>query len=58
MPDFFGVYDDLKVTEYMDFYSGVYGVEKSQRPGLTDQLLELVNLWIRRIFMWMTCQGV
>lgn len=24
MPDFFGVYDDLKVSEYMDFYAGTY----------------------------------
>ena len=44
MPDFFGVYDDLKVTEYMDFYSGVYGIAKSEREKIADQLLELVNL--------------
>lgn len=50
MPDFFGVYDDLKVTEYMDFYSGVYGIEKSQRASLTDQLLELVNLMDKKDF--------
>lgn len=50
MPDFFGVYDDLKVTEYMDFYSGVYGIEKSQRPKLTDELLELVNLTDKKDF--------
>lgn len=50
MPDFFGVYDDLKVTEYMDFYSGVYGIEKSQRPKLADELLELVNLTDKKDF--------
>jgi len=44
MPDFFGVYDDLKVTEYMYFYAGVYGIERSKRSGITDQLLELVEL--------------
>ncbi len=44
MPDFFGVYDDLKVTEYMDFYSGVYKVSKKDRQKITDELLELVNL--------------
>ncbi|MFZ5990064.1 MAG: ATP-binding cassette domain-containing protein [Bacillota bacterium] len=44
MPDFFGVYDDLKVTEYMDFYAGVYGIEKSERTKIADELLELVNL--------------
>lgn len=50
MPDFFGVYDDLKVTEYMDFYAGVYGVEKSERPKITEQLLELVNLTEKKDF--------
>jgi len=44
MPDFFGVYDDLKVMEYLDFYGGVYGVAKAERPKIADQLLELVNL--------------
>lgn len=44
MPDFFGVYDDLKVTEYMDFYSGVYKVAKKDRQKITDELLELVSL--------------
>jgi ABC-2 type transport system ATP-binding protein len=44
MPDFFGVYDDLKVTEYMHFYAGVYGIERSDRQKITEQLLELVNL--------------
>lgn len=50
MPDFFGVYDDLKVTEYMDFYAGVYGIEKSQRANLSDELLELVNLSEKKDF--------
>ncbi|TYQ18363.1 UNVERIFIED_CONTAM: ABC-2 type transport system ATP-binding protein [Acetivibrio alkalicellulosi] len=50
MPDFFGVYDDLKVTEYMDFYSGIYGVAKSDRKAICDQLLELVNLTDKKDF--------
>jgi len=44
MPDFFGVYDDLKVEEYMDFYSGIYGIPYRERKTITDQLLELVDL--------------
>lgn len=44
MPDFFGVYDDLKVCEYMDFYSGLQGIPKSKAAGLIDSLLELVRL--------------
>jgi len=44
MPDFFGVYDDLRVDEYMDFYAGVYGIPKNKRKEITEQLIELVNL--------------
>lgn len=44
MPDFFGVYDDLKVCEYMDFYAGLQGIPKSKTAGLVDSLLQLVRL--------------
>lgn len=44
MPDFFGVYDNLKTTEYLDFYAGAYFIPKSKRPGLIADLLKLVNL--------------
>ena len=44
MPDFFGVYDDLKVTEYMDFYAGMYYIPYADRPELIDNLLEIVYL--------------
>ena len=44
MPDFFGVYDDLKVSEYMDFYAGLQGIPKNRAAGLIDSLLELVRL--------------
>lgn len=44
MPDFFGVYDDLKVMEYMDFYAGTYYIPYADRPSLIDSLLEIVDL--------------
>lgn len=44
MPDFFGVYDDLKVLEYMDFYADCNRVPRAGRRKLIDDLLELVNL--------------
>lgn len=44
MPDFFGVYDDLKVSEYMAFYAGLQGIYGSKCSELTDSLLELVRL--------------
>jgi ABC-2 type transport system ATP-binding protein len=48
MPDFFGVYDDLKVTEYMNFYAGIYGVSSNKRPEIIKNLIELVNLSEKR----------
>ncbi|WP_018132809.1 ABC transporter ATP-binding protein [Effusibacillus pohliae] len=44
MPDFFGVYDNLTVTEYLDFYAGAYNIPFEKRPALIADLLELVNL--------------
>lgn len=34
MPDFFGVYDDMKVWEYLDFFAACYNVPKSARIGM------------------------
>lgn len=48
MPDFFGVYDDLKVTEYMHFYADCYQVPSAGRDRLIGDLLELVNLYHKR----------
>lgn len=44
VPDFFGVYDNLKVREYMDMYGSMYGMYTRDIAKLTDDLLELVNL--------------
>ena len=44
VPDFFGVYDNLKVREYMDLYGSMYGMYSRDIAKLTDDLLELVNL--------------
>ncbi len=44
MPDFFGVYDQLKASEYLHFYGASYGIPFAEREKLIPQLLELVNL--------------
>jgi len=44
MPDFFGVYDDLKTYEYMNFYCGVHQVPVSEREKIITSLIELVGL--------------
>ncbi|HUF38089.1 MAG TPA: ABC transporter ATP-binding protein [Anaerolineales bacterium] len=48
MPDFFGVYDDMKVWEYLDFFGACYGIGPADRSRLVDDLLELVDLGHRR----------
>lgn len=44
MPDFFGVYDDMKVWEYLDFFAACYDIPETSRPPLIRDLLDLVDL--------------
>ncbi len=44
MPDFMGVYDDLKVFEYLEFFAAAFGIERSQRKAVIDGVLELTDL--------------
>lgn len=48
MPDFFGVYDDMMVWEYLDFFAAAHRVPRSRRPGLIGDVLELTDLGHRR----------
>ena len=48
MPDFFGVYPDLTSAEYLEFYAGIHGIPRQQRPRLISDLLELVELSDKR----------
>src|SRR5258705_235695 len=48
MPDAFGVYDDMKVWEYLDFFGRCYGLGPAQRKRMIGDLLELVDLASRR----------
>lgn len=48
MPDEFGVYDDMRVWEYLDFFAACYDIPESNRRRLIDDLLELVDLAHRR----------
>ena len=48
MPDFFGVYGDMRVWEYLDFFSACYEIAPNVRRRLVDDLLELVDLAHRR----------
>src|SRR5213083_2757007 len=44
MPDFFGVYKDMEVTEYLDFFGACYKIASSQREKTVNDVLELVGL--------------
>ncbi len=48
MPDFFGVYDDMKVIEYLEFFAAAYRIQNPQRRKKCEQVLELVNLGYKR----------
>src|SRR5258707_1027916 len=44
MPDFFGVYKDMEVTEYLDFFCACYKIASAQREKTVNDVLELVGL--------------
>ncbi len=44
MPDAFGVYEDLKVTEYLEFFASAYGIPRRQRRQVVGDVLELTDL--------------
>ncbi len=48
MPDEFGVYDDMRVWEYLDFFAACYDIPEGNRKKLIEDLLELVDLTHRR----------
>ena len=44
MPDFFGVYEDLTVTEYLEFFASAYGIGRRDRRKVVGDVLELTDL--------------
>lgn len=48
MPDFFGVYKDMEVTEYLDFFGACYKIPTAKREQTVKDVLELVGLSEKR----------
>ncbi len=48
MPDFFGVYDDMKVIEYLEFFAAAYRIKGPERRKKCEQVLDLVDLGYKR----------
>jgi ABC-2 type transport system ATP-binding protein len=48
MSDFFSLYDNMLVWEYLDHFARCYGIERRRRTKLIEEVLELVSLQVRR----------
>jgi ABC-2 type transport system ATP-binding protein len=48
MPDFFGVYDDMKVIEYLEFFAAAYRIKGEARRKVCDEMLQVVDLDFKR----------
>jgi ABC-2 type transport system ATP-binding protein len=48
MPDFFGVYDDMTVIEYLEFFAAAYRIQGAHRRKRCDEMLEVVDLNFKR----------
>src|SRR3990172_4094699 len=48
MPDFFGVYDDMKVIEYLEFFAAAYRIKGAARRKKCEEMLDLVDLGYKR----------
>ena len=44
LPESFGIYNDLKVWEYIDFFAGAYRIPKKERLNSINDVLELMGL--------------
>jgi len=48
MPDIFGVYDDMRVIEYLEFFAAAYRIDGPARRSVAERSLELVDLAFKR----------
>jgi ABC-2 type transport system ATP-binding protein len=44
VPDFMGAYEDMVVTEYLEFFAAAYNIHGSQRKKVVGDVLELTDL--------------
>jgi len=44
VPDFFGVYEDLTVEEYLHFFAAAYRIDRARRKAIIGDVLELTDL--------------
>lgn len=48
MPDSFGVYEGMRVWEYLDFFAAAYNIKKDKRKHIIRDVIELLDLGNKR----------
>ena len=48
MPDAFGVYEDMTVLEYLEFFAAAFRIDGPARKGRCEECLELVDMTFKR----------
>lgn len=59
MPDVFGSYDNMRVSEYLDFFGAAYGIDRTRRRSRIAEVLEITNAtWMRDRFVESLSHGM
>ncbi len=48
VPDYFGAYEDMVVSEYLEFFASSYGIHGEHRKQVVDDVLELTDLGYKK----------
>lgn len=48
MPDMFGVYEGMRVWEYLDFFAALYGIKRASREAVINDVIQLLDLEKKR----------
>lgn len=59
MPDVFGSYDNMRVSEYLDFFGAAYGIDRQRRRRRIAEVLEITNAtWMQDRFVESLSHGM
>ena len=59
MPDVFGSYDNMRVTEYLDFFGAAYGIKREPRRKRIAEVLDITNAtWMQDRFVESLSHGM